>query len=103
MKNEISSHLVTSRENLAPKNPSRSSLSWSSLNIHDVMMQLRKPHGHLTSICFSVPGSEKSPILLKCSLFSAQISGVSADFHRKWLDIVKQHPNNAGIWADSVF
>ena len=32
--------------------------------------------------------------------FSAQISGFSADFHRKWLDIVKQHPNNAEIWAD---
>ena len=67
------------------------------------MMQLHKAHVHLTRIYFSVPGSEKSPILLKCSLFSAHISGFSADFHRKSLDIVKQHPNNAAIWADSVF
>ena len=70
---------------------------------HDVMMQLRKPHVHLTSICFSGPGSETSPILLKFLRFSAQISGFSADFHRKSLDIIKQHPNNAAIWADSVF
>ena len=65
-------------------------------------MQLHKAHDivHLTSIYFSVPGS---PILLKCSLFSGHISGFSADFHRKSLDIVKQHPNNAAIWADSVF
>ena len=66
-------------------------------------MLLCKPHAHWTSICFSVPGSEKSPILLKYSLFSAQISGFSADFHRKSLDILKQHPNNAAIWADGVF
>ena len=64
-------------------------------------MQLRKQHAHLTSICFSFPGSETLPILLKFSLFSAQISGFSADFHRKSVDIVKQHPNNAAIWADS--
>ena len=38
--------------------------------------------------------------LLKFSQFSAQISGFSADFHRKSLDIVKQHPNNAEIWAE---
>ena len=44
-----------------------------------------------------------SPILLKFSGFSAQILGFSADFHRKSLDIVKKHPNNAEIWADSVF
>ena len=75
----------------------------SSLNIHDIMTQLRKPPAHMTSICFSVPGSKTSPILLKISWFSAQISGFSADFHRKSLDIVKQHPNNAEIWADSVF
>ena len=67
------------------------------------MMQLRKPHAHLTSNYFSVSGSEKSPTLLKCLLFSAQILGFSADFHRKLLDIVKQHPNNAEIWADSMF
>ena len=66
------------------------------------MTQLRKPHAHMTSICFSVPGSETSPILLKFSQFSAQISGFSADFHRKSLHIVKQHLNNAEIWADSV-
>ena len=41
--------------------------------------------------------------MLKFLRFSAQISGFSADFHRKSLDIVKQHPNNAEIWADSVF
>ena len=67
------------------------------------MTQLRKPYAHMTSICFSVPGSETSPISLKFSLFSAQILRLSADFHRKSLDIVKQHPNNAEIWADSVF
>ena len=62
------------------------------------MMQLRKPLG--TWLAF---GSETSPILLKFSLFSAQISGFSADLHRKSLDIVKQHTNNAATWADSVF
>ena len=40
---------------------------------------------------------------LKFSLFSAQLSGFSADFHRKSLDIVKGHPNNARIWANTVF
>ena len=60
-------------------------------------------NAHMISICFSVPGSETSPILLKFSRFSAQILGFSADFHRISLDIVKQHPNNAKIWADSVF
>ena len=57
----------------------------------------------MTSICSSVSGSETSPTLLKFWRFSAQISRFSADFHRKSLDIVKQHPNNAEIWADSVF
>ena len=66
------------------------------------MTQLRKSH-HMTGICFSVPESKTLPILLKFLLFSAQILGFSADFHRKLLDIVKQHPNNAEIWADSVF
>ena len=47
--------------------------------------------------------SKRSPILLEFSLFLAKISGFSADFHRKLLDIVKQHPNNGRIWADSVF
>ena len=61
------------------------------------MTQLRKLHAHMTSICFSVPASEKSPIVLKYLRFSAQISGFSADFHRKSLDIVKRHPNNAKI------
>ena len=56
------------------------------------MTQLRKPHAHLTSICFLVPGSETSPILLKFLRFSAQILGFSADFHRKSQDIVKQQP-----------
>ena len=51
----------------------------------------------------SQPGSETSPILLKFLRFSAQISGYSADFHRKSLDITKQHPNNAAIWANSCF
>ena len=36
-------------------------------------------------------------------LFSSQISGFSADFLRKSLDIVKQHLSNAEIWADSLF
>ena len=62
-------------------------------------MKLRKPHAHY----FSVPVSETSSMLLKFSQFTAQISGFSADFHRKSLDIVKQHPNNATIWADSMF
>ena len=66
------------------------------------MTQLRKLHAHMTSICFSVPGYETSPILLKFSQFLAQILGFS-DFPRKSLNIVKQHPNNAKIWADSVF
>ena len=43
------------------------------------------------------------PILLKILRVSAQISGCSADFHRKLLDIVKHHPNNAAIWASSCF
>ena len=102
MKNEISSHLVTSRDNLAPKTFAEFPVlelikySWR----HDTIAQT---HVHMTSICSSVSGSETSPILLKFSLFSAQILGFSADFHRKSLDIVKQHPNNAEIWADSVF
>ena len=36
-------------------------------------------------------------------MFSAQILGFNADFQRKSLDILKQHPNIAEIWADSVF
>ena len=63
------------------------------------MTQLRKLHAHMTSSCFSVPGSETSPILLKFLWFSAQLSGFSADLHRQSLDIVKQHPNNAEIMA----
>ena len=51
----------------------------------------------------SQSGSETSPILLKFSGFPAQLSGYSADFHRKSLDIIKQHPNNAAIWANSCF
>ena len=94
MKNEISSHLVTSHVNLAPKNIRR--VPWG----HDTIAQT---HAHITSICSSVSGSETLPTLLKFSPFSAQISGFSADFHRKLLDIVKQHPKNAEIWADSVF
>ena len=49
------------------------------------------------------PGSKTSPILLEFSLFSAQISGFSTEFYRKLLNIVKQHPDNAEIWADNVF
>ena len=56
-----------------------------------------------SSICFSFPVSQRSPILLEFSLFSAQILGFSADFYRKSLDIVKQHPNRAEIWAEIVF
>ena len=67
---------------------------------HDTLAQT---HAHMTSICSSVSWSEKSPALLKFSQFSAQILGFSADFHRKSVDFVKQHPNNAEIWADSVF
>ena len=63
---------------------------------HDTVVQT---HVDMTSICSSVFGSETSPTLLKFSRFSDQISGFSADFHRKSLDIVKQHPNNADIWA----
>ena len=43
-----------------------------------------------------------SPISVGFLQFSAQILGFSADFHRKLLDIVKQHTNNDGIWADGV-
>ena len=97
----MSSHLVTSRDNLAPKNihgvPVLELIKYSWR--HDTIAQT---HAHMTSICFSVSGSEISPILLKFSRFSAQISGFSADFQWKSLDIVKQHPNNAEIWADSV-
>ena len=42
------------------------------------------------------------PVSFEFLLFSALISGFSADFHRKLLDIVKQLPNNAE-WADGVF
>ena len=59
---------------------------------HDTLAQT---HAHMTSICSSISGSETSPTLLKFSRFSAQISRFSAD-------IVKQRPNNAEIWADSV-
>ena len=52
---------------------------------------------------FLISWLKESQILLEFSLFSAQSSGFSADFHRKSLDIVKQHPNNAEIWTDSVF
>ena len=61
---------------------------------HDTIAQITCT---LTSICFSVPGYETLTILLKFSWFSDQISGFSADFHRKSLDIVKQYPNNAEI------
>ena len=61
----------------------------------------------MASICFTIPGSKTWPEnvadFVEFLLFSAQIPGFSADFHRKSLDIVKQHPNNAGIWADGVF
>ena len=67
---------------------------------HDTLAQT---HAHMTGICSSVSGSETSLTLLKLLRFSAQISGFSADFHKKSLDIVKQQPNNAEIWADSVF
>ena len=101
MKNEILSHLVISRENLAPKKPLQFPvLELIKYSCHDTIAQV---HAHMTSSCFSVPGSETSPIFFKFSQFSAQISGFSADFHRKLLDIVKQHPNNAKIWADSMF
>ena len=49
MKNEISSHLITSRENLAPKIAEFPVLEL--IKYHDVMMQLRKPHAHLIIIC----------------------------------------------------
>ena len=42
----------------------------------------------MASICFTFLGSNRSPILLKFSLFSVQLSGFSTDFHRKLLDIV---------------
>ena len=57
----------------------------------------------LARVFYGTGISKRSPILLESSLFSAQISGFSADFHRKSLYIVKQHPNNARIWTDSVF
>ena len=57
----------------------------------------------LSRVIYGTGISKRSPILLEFSLFSAQISGFSADCHRKLLDIVKQRPNNARIWADSVF
>ena len=60
------------------------------------MMQLRKPNVHLTSKFFSVPGSEIANYV-EIFAVSVQISGFIADFHRKLLDIVKQHPNNAAI------
>ena len=37
------------------------------LNIHDTIAQL---HAHITSSCFSVSGSETSPILLIFAVFS---------------------------------
>ena len=52
---------------------------------HDTLAQT---HAHMTSIFSSVSGSETSATLLKISRFSAQISGFSADFHRKSIDIV---------------
>ena len=64
-----------------------------------VMTHLRKPmRTWLASVSQFL-----DPKHLKFSRFSAQISRFSADFHRKSLDIVKQHPNNAEICADSVF
>ena len=109
MKNEISSHHVTSRNNLAPKNIR----GVPGLRAHQIFMTswghdtLAQTHAHMTSICSSVSGSETSPTLLKFLRFSAQISGFSADFladfHRKSLDILKQHPNNAEIWLIACF
>ena len=64
---------------------------------------IAQTHAHMTSICSFVSGSETSPTLLKLTRFSAEISGFSADFHRKSLDIVKQHPNNAEIWLIACF
>ena len=63
---------------------------------HDTIAQT---HAHMTSICSSASGSKTLPTLLKFSRFSGQISRFSADFQRKSLVIVKQHPNNAEIWA----
>ena len=66
------------------------------------MMQLQNLHVHLTSICFSA-WIQNITDFVEILRFSAQTSGFSADFHRKSLDILKQHPNSAAIWADSVF
>ena len=55
----------------------------------------------MASICLTFPGLKKSLILLEFSVFSAQITGISANFHRKSLDIVKQHLNNAEISTDT--
>ena len=104
MKNEISSHHVTSRDNLAPKNIRRV----PGLRAHEIFMTswghdtLAQTHAHTTS---RVPRLASVPQFLqpKHRRFLAQISGFSADFHRKSLDIVKQHQNNAKIWADSMF
>ena len=56
---------------------------------------------------FTIPGSKIWPEnianFIEFSLFLAQISGFSTEFHSKLLDIVKQHPNNAGIRADGTF
>ena len=61
----------------------------------------------MANICFTILALKTWPEniadFVEFSLFSAQILGFSADFQRKSLDIVKQHPDNAGIWADSVF
>ena len=66
------------------------------------MMQLREPHAHLTSIYFSA-WIRNIANFVEIFTVSAQISGYSADFHGKSLDIIKQHPNNAAIWANSCF
>ena len=61
----------------------------------------------MASICFTIPRLKPFPEniadFVEFLLFSAQISAFNGDFHRKSLDIVKQQPNNAGIWADSKF
>ena len=64
------------------------------------MMQLRKPHAHLTSIFFSAWIRNIADFVEIFAVFSPDL-GCSADFHRKSLGIVKQHSNNAAIWADS--
>ena len=51
---------------------------------------------------FPFPGSKICYFVGIFGVFQPRFRDFNADFHRKMLDIVKQHPNNDKIWADRM-